>query len=366
MFPRTSSTALLLACLQSAACSSPPVKNRPRDAAPQQDAIAAGDAGVSLPLDGSPDFSVDMGRSQIDLSVGVETFAADSCELTASEQCVAAAGDRRVLRFSVETLNLGDESLVLGPPENNANFEFSDCHGHYHFRGYASYRLLDVGGSEFLVGRKQAFCLLDSEPYTDTAVDSRLFSCLNQGLSAGWADVYTADLPCQFLDITDIPDGDYMLEVEVNPDKTLPDIDESNNVGVIPVRIGDENLATPTEACPIVAARYLDRIQRECDWDFIGIYPCTPGTQAGAGCSQNCGVGSCSGNPMIRVCDGAAPNCTSGIALGANDNRCGGVCPMANQFLCPESGQLAVYAASTEHGQPYRCDVAISAGPGSP
>tara|TARA_R110002073_G_scaffold300298_2_gene467616 strand:+ start:11391 stop:12470 length:1080 start_codon:yes stop_codon:yes gene_type:complete len=352
------SSALALAV---AACSGPPGLAEQSFDAAVVDAAPGIDA-VPLP-DGSADFSIDMGRAQIDLSIGTETFAANSCELDPSEQCVDAAGDRKVLRFSVETLNLGDANISLGPPDENPNYEFSACHGHFHFRGYASYRLLGEGGTEILVGRKQAFCLLDSEPYTDDAVPDRTYNCFNQGLSAGWADVYTADLPCQFLDITDVPDGDYTLEVAVNPDGLLPDSDLTNNLGSIPIRIGAADLVTPTEACPDLAPRYLDRIQRECDWDFVGNFDCTPGTLTGAGCAQSCGVGTCTGDAMIRVCDAADGNCTSGNALGDNDNRCGGVCPMAGGLLCPDSGQIAVYSASATHGEPYECNVVISAGP---
>ncbi len=328
------------------------------------------DAGESLDaalsIDGSPDFSVDLGRASIDLSVGVETFGSDSCELAASEQCVGAAGARRVLRFSVETLNLGNADLTIGPPGENPNYEFSECHGHFHFRGYANYRLLGPDGAEVLAGRKQAFCLLDSEPYTDFADDERRYSCLFQGLSAGWADVYPADLPCQFLDITDVPNGEYILEVAVNPEGLLADSNTENNTRSIAVQIGSEELAMPTEACPEVGPRYLRHIQRECGWDFLGTFPCVPGTQTGAGCAQNCGVGSCSGDPMLRVCDAAEANCTTGIALRSNDNRCGGACPMATEFLCPESGQLAVYAAPTTYGAAYECTVSIAPGPPSP
>ncbi len=356
---------IVITALAYAACSGPPTTtSAPHDAAVQD----AGPIADSMPIkpDGSADFSIDMGRSQIDLSIGTEMFAVDSCELDPSEQCVGAAGERSVLRFSVETINLGDADISLGPPGDNPNYEFSQCHGHFHFRGYASYRLLGESGTEVLVGRKQAFCLVDSEPYTDEAATERTYSCQNQGLSAGWADVYAADLPCQFLDITDIADGEYTLEVAVNPDGLLGEHDPTNNLGSIAIRIGDPHLETPTEACPSVAPRYLDRIQRECDWDFVGNFDCIPGTQTGAGCSQSCGVGSCEGNAMIRVCDAASVNCTSGNALGSNDNRCGSACPLASGFLCPESGQLAVYAAASEHGHPYECNVAIRAGPISP
>src|SRR5258708_9131544 len=40
----------------------------------------------------------------------------------------------------------------------------------------------------------------------------------NMGISQGWADVYTSDLPSQFIDITAVPDGVYEVDNEANPD----------------------------------------------------------------------------------------------------------------------------------------------------
>jgi hypothetical protein len=348
------------------ACKGPPSSTNEgaaHDASP--DSSPQADAGVdATPL--LPDLSIDMGRSRTDLSIATENFAADACELDLSEQCIGAAGARRLLRFSVETTNVGTGDVVLGTPSEANGFAYSECHGHFHFEGYATYRLLNPDGSEALGGRKQAFCLLDSEPYTPGAGSGGIYTCLNQGLQAGWADVYAADLPCQFLDITSVPDGDYTLSIEVNPEGVLADESSTNNIGSIAVRIGDSELETPTESCPDLEPRYLNRIERECEWDYVGEFNCTPGEQSSAACSQNCGMGSCTGDPMIRVCDAAESNCTSAVALADNDNRCGGICPLATNFLCPDSGRLAVYTASAEYAQPYTCNVVTGPGPDLP
>jgi hypothetical protein len=48
-------------------------------------------------------------------------------------------------------------------------------------------------------------------------------------ISPGWADIYTSDLPCQWLDVTNVPDGAYSLRVAVDTrdivdqDDRLPD-----------------------------------------------------------------------------------------------------------------------------------------------
>ncbi len=346
-------------------CGSPPASlsdGPANDAQPP----ALDDAGLTEAIDaavdaspGHPDIAVDLGRAQIDLSIAEEDFAVDSCELHPSEQCVGAPGIRRVLRFSVETANLGDADLVIGDPTTNPNYSYSQCHQHYHFSGYAQYRLLDDTGSEVVTGRKQAFCLLDSEPYAAGAALSPHYSCFNQGLQKGWVDVYEASLPCQFLDITDVPDGNYQLEVVANPDGVLDDSSTLNNTQSIDITIGDVNLTTPTETCPALAARYRNRLERECDWQLAGEFDCTPGSPTSVGCSQQCSQGSCTGDPMLRVCDADTPNCTSALAIAANDDRCGGQCPLVNSFFCPSSGRLAVYTAAVDPNQPYTCNIAL-------
>jgi hypothetical protein len=122
-------------------------------------------------------------------------------------------------------------------------FIHHDSHGHIHFEGYAEYRLRAVtpgGGVGGVVGtgNKVSFCLLDSLRYIPrvpgTSPDPQYTSCgSEQGISAGWADVYDKSLPDQWIDVTDIPDGSYWLEAEVDPEDRLIESDENNNVARI-------------------------------------------------------------------------------------------------------------------------------------
>jgi hypothetical protein len=63
------------------------------------------------------------------------------------------------------------------------------------------------------------------------------YDCENQGISSGWADEYEASLECQFIDVTGVPPGSYLLRVTVNPARQLVESDLSNNVTEIPVEV---------------------------------------------------------------------------------------------------------------------------------
>lgn len=79
---------------------------------------------------------------------------------------------------------------------------------------------------------------------------------------------------------------------------------------------------------------------------------CTPGTVIVAACDDE-GVGRCSGDPKLRVCDGTVsiPGCWSGEGqLAENDDGGSGVCPRAT-LTCPPSG--AVTVVTTDYGASY-------------
>jgi hypothetical protein len=184
-----------------------------------------------------PDLTIDAARVRRYATLHERNFTAGDCALI--EQCVGGIGRRKLLSFDVMTPNIGTADLVLGNPANNRQFEFSACHGHYHYSGYANYELLSSSGTAVVTGRKQAFCLEDSIRNSPGAAASR-YTCTNQGISAGWADDYYPTLDCQWLDVTNVPSGSYQLRVTINPLGTLPDANTSNNVAVVPIVISPE------------------------------------------------------------------------------------------------------------------------------
>jgi hypothetical protein len=170
----------------------------------------------------------------LDPYVTVESFDPESCEV---QEGMIEPGTHTLLRFSTETRNIGGDDLVMPNPVGNPAFEFQDCHGHYHFKGFARYRLLDSDRNVVALGKKVSFCLLDLERWDPSAAEEGKFDCQDQGIQSGWADVYDSGLPGQWIEITGIPPGTYTLEVTMNADQILEEVDYTNNSTSIEVTI---------------------------------------------------------------------------------------------------------------------------------
>jgi hypothetical protein len=156
-----------------------------------------------------------------------------------AEGCAGGLTDRTLLRFTLATDNVGGADLVLGDPGcpdctlypgptcTNPLYECSPVmgHGHGHFSQYALYEVLPTRtGTPVAVGRKQGFCL------EDTLCDVRTYNCDYQGLAVGCQDVYFWFLGCQYVDMTDLPGGRYVLRATVNYAHILEELDYDNNV----------------------------------------------------------------------------------------------------------------------------------------
>ncbi len=141
---------------------------------------------------------------------------------TVEEGCLRGFGTRNVLKFSTKIDNIGGADYWIGKPPLNPNepstqFVYDPCHGHWHYLGYAEYILYNSAGMRIPIGLKAGFCVLD---ISCPDISLRKYNCENMGLTATCFDVYTSDLPCQWIDITDIPEDNYTLVVRVNWDQS--------------------------------------------------------------------------------------------------------------------------------------------------
>jgi hypothetical protein len=119
-------------------------------------------------------------------------------------------GRHRVLRFDLHVINIGDKDLVIGNPKDRPDiFEPSVVFdtGTQFREKFFVYTLKNDDSTVNISGHKIPFCFEDEDKYT----------CENQGIGKeSKEDVYEGGLPCQFLVIDDVPDGEYTLEATLN------------------------------------------------------------------------------------------------------------------------------------------------------
>jgi hypothetical protein len=195
-------------------------------------------------LIGTPNLVVDAAKLASSWVISDESLAANLCSVVEGD---VPPGDHRLLRFTVTTPNLGDADVAIGDPrvhidpngdgnyaDSDGLYEYAPCHGHFHFRNYASYELFPVGANGSLgtavKARKRGFCMIDTTPFSNSNGQPKervYYSCGtptiagNQGISVGYADTYVKQLGGQYFVLDDpaepVPPGQYVLRITVNP-----------------------------------------------------------------------------------------------------------------------------------------------------
>ena len=129
----------------------------------------------------------------------------------------------------------------------------SPDHEHWHLLGFERYELRRPAGPAALVtDRKTGFCLGDRYPVRrpklrrkpPNPVYTRRCGIrgterlgITQGISVGYGDEYDANLEGQFLRLTGVPDGRYVLVHRVNVDRALRESDYGNNASSVLIRL---------------------------------------------------------------------------------------------------------------------------------
>ncbi len=151
-------------------------------------------------------------------------------------------------------------------------------HGHYHFDGFAQSLLWAVdgdgdraGAAPAATGGKVSFCIAttsinplywglrgfgpDAYPAPDCLAPESTSGGLDhfkQGMSVGWTDEYNWFLPGQFVEVSGVPDGDYILDTTVDPSARLIEQDATNNCGAVRVRL--TSMGTPEPHAELLGA----------------------------------------------------------------------------------------------------------------
>jgi hypothetical protein len=143
-------------------------------------------------------------------------------------------------------------------------FEFEESHNHWHFEGFSLYEVWSLGAEGEMLevvasSGKVSYCVRDSDPASQptdnlpgagepdtesTPTKPRYLACgwTLQGLSTGWIDTYKHNTPGQYVDISGLPDGDYLLVSTVDPDNLLLETNETNNAASLYFSLNEDEV----------------------------------------------------------------------------------------------------------------------------
>ena len=152
---------------------------------------------------------------------------------------------------------------------------FETSHNHWHLREFDTFELRRTDDYGLVApDQKQGFCIGDrtypaddfrpASPAPAAAVGAYPNHCRPgdraaldwgaQGISVGWGDLYEAFLEGQYIDVTDVPPGEYWLVHHANALRGLRESDYANNAARLRIRLWPGGYGDTTVA-PAVLAR---------------------------------------------------------------------------------------------------------------
>jgi hypothetical protein len=182
-----------------------------------------------------------MDEYHVDAFQSIVTINQQSCIVA---EGYGTAGKHRMLKFATNVGNQG-RGVYQAPPaaETPDLFVFAPCHGHYHFKVFIGWRLLDVTGKQVTNTSKYSYCIEDSyrmpKKEGKNVPCSGSSDCENQGLNVGWFDTYPATVDGQFIIMDGLPLGHYILEQCANVGRTIVELTTENNCIYTEIEIKD-------------------------------------------------------------------------------------------------------------------------------
>jgi hypothetical protein len=120
----------------------------------------------------------------------------------------------------------------------------------------------------------------------------------------------------------------------------------------------EEDGAIASTGVTALCATPMSGRSRDCGWRADATRTCTPGTSVRVACGVDCGLGSCSGDAMIRICAGST-DCRASGALAQDDDGCGSLCPETT-LVCPPGGVYTILTAPFSSSSSYTCTFATT------
>ncbi|KAL6065627.1 teneurin-a isoform X2 [Balamuthia mandrillaris] len=190
-----------------------------------------------------------------------QTFPECHCAVDAG---CTKPGHRKLLRFPMRTDNIGsvmlrllflafcsvfnkltlicrsNADLLIGAPGDYLDkYVWHICHNHPHFDHFSEFTLRHKTLTSLTAhGFKSGSTVVDSYRWDRRTPFNavRQYNEKHQGIQAGWADIYPASLDCQWIDVTELPLGDYVLELTTNPLRLIYESNYDNNKVTFDIR----------------------------------------------------------------------------------------------------------------------------------
>lgn len=146
----------------------------------------------------------------------------------------------------------GDEPVARAEV-GSLDFDRRHGHRHWHFPQFVEYRLLDESKTLAVKSAKQSFCLVPTDAVDLTIPNANWkpgivglrSACggessiwIRETLDVGWGDTYYQSVAGQAFNITNVPNGKYFIEVEVNPLGNLFESTTADNSELRMIRLG--------------------------------------------------------------------------------------------------------------------------------
>lgn len=138
-----------------------------------------------------------------------------------------------------QVIRNADGSETIRPSIGRLNYETAVDHSHWHYEGLDHYELRRASNQRLVrPANKAGFCMPDKLFTPDRCGTGRPTAlAIDQGLGAGFVDLYQAYLEGQSIDVTGVKGGVYYLVHRVNVDSSLCESNLSNNAAAAKVRL---------------------------------------------------------------------------------------------------------------------------------